>query len=97
VKLYFLSEINQAEEYCKILENLIDNKISLKEPIHLAWKETLYVGKKQKPMYDQPHAPFSVDTWLDLTNNLIFARNPQTLTNLLITIPNSVKFMDSQK
>lgn len=95
--LYFLAPLDQHTDYAQILKDLIDRKTRTKESLHMDFKETIYVGKKQTPMYDQPHAPYSVTVWFDLDNQLIFARDPKVLENLLITIPNSVRFMDAQK
>lgn len=97
VKLYFWCELEQKDAYTAVVQKLMSKSIRLKESMHLDFKETLYVGKNRKPMYDQPHAPFTTTVWFDLTNNLVIARDRQVLHNLLTTIPNSVRFMDQQK
>lgn len=97
--LYFLAEKGQEVEYEKILNQLIDGSIRLKERSGIKEKETMWVGpkNKQKPIYDDPKAPYRFDVWFDLYNAIIFSRSPEILKNLRLTIPNSVKYMDAQK
>jgi hypothetical protein len=82
IELWYTSPVNEIEEYAAILKDLIEDKITLKECSGIDPKS--YYGK-------------NTNTWLDLTNNLFFARDKKTVENLFITIQNSVKYMDSQE
>lgn len=81
VQLWFASEKNEVKEYGEYLKQLIDDKIRLKEGSGLA-----------KGNFREKET----NCWFDLTNNLFFARDEKTINNLFKTIPNSVRFMDSQ-
>ncbi len=94
--LFYASTKDQVEQYGNILKDLIDGKFRMKERSGIKEKETLYVGAKRTAMYDQPHAPYSTDVWLDLTNGLFFARTEEAVKNLFTTIPNAVRYMDQQ-
>lgn len=96
-ELWILCEVDQAYDYSKMIEDLYAGKLRTKESTGFNRKEVLYVGKKRTALYDQPHAPFSNDVWFDLDNELIIARNEQTLLNLKQTIANSVRYMDEQQ
>ena len=97
--LYFFSSAIQAELYCKVIEDLLDNKCRMKERSGIREKETMYIGKgkKEKAVFDHPDAPYKFNVWFDLSNNVIIARSPEVLTNLKVTIRNSVQYMDEQK
>lgn len=86
VRLYFLCEPAQVNEYRQMLHDLIDNKIRTKESVRITTTWT------EDPLYPLTET----EVWLDLSNGLIFARKSEYLDALRITIPNSVKYMDQQ-
>lgn len=95
VTLYYLAAPSQEQAYAQVLRDLIDDKLRLKERSGLKDRETNYQAKR--PVFDDPKMPFKYDTWLDLCNGVVIARQPQILKNLKKTIPNSVQYMDSNK
>lgn len=96
-KLYVMAEPNQIDQYGEIMQRLVEGKVQTKLGVRLTQKETIYVGKNMKAMFDQPHAPFEFDCWWDITNGLVFARSEDILSKLRITVENSVKFMNNKK
>lgn len=91
-EFWVMIEISKLVDYIPIIERLVDKQIQLKERSGIHEKDVLYVGKVAK--YDHPQATYKYDVWFDLDNEVIFARDPDVLTNLRISIGNSVRFMD---
>jgi hypothetical protein len=99
MELFFLSEEENKKDYSKMLEKLIEGNVRTKGRVALTEKQVTYTkkGKNTIPNYNDPNSNFSFNTWIDLTNNLIFARSPEILENLVLSIPNSIKYMDELK
>lgn len=101
-KLYFMCEERHVVEYSQILKDLIDGKIQTKMGVRLDARETRWTEPKKKggrsnPIFNDPSMPYEYDCFWDITNGLVFARSVEILTNLKVTIPNSVRYMDEQR
>lgn len=97
ITLYYLVDLSRSETYAEAIKGLIEGKFRLKGRMGLEDRETNHDAKPSKRVYNDPKMPFQFDTWFDLGNNVVIARHPQILKNLKRTIPNSVKYMDSQR
>lgn len=80
--LFMLCDPIDSNPYSDVLKQLIENKIRLKEGSNLNRLSGEYAE--------------ATNTWLDLTNDLAFALNRETLENLRVTVPNSIAYMDAQ-
>lgn len=89
--LFFSCPNDSVKEYSEILKNIIEQKQPLKAGSRINSRETIYqkVGKKEKPIFDDPSAPYQFDTWLDYTNNLFVSRDELVIKCLMTTIKNS--------